>query len=423
MYMNSLEFIKRSCLAVWLWVFIFLGLGVVPVFAAAPELLTLRGVGDPDLLLNWVIVAEGFTDSQRGAFVGRATSLANSLMTEEPWKSYGNFINIYALFVASKDSGADRPQSDPPVEKDTVFNATYGTMGIDRLLTVDDRKVYSVVNAFAPFQDHIFVLVNDSLYGGSGGGLVTVSLHRDVVDLVLHELGHVIGLADEYSTPFPGYPAGDYEPNVTFATDLAEIPWKNWIDVNTPVPTDDIAKYNSKVGLFKGARYLQEGIYRPRRTCKMRILNSEFCEVCKEAQVLYLYDHIVPINPPPSESSFHAGEEKFFFIDFIDDSLDYSIVWMLDDVIIEGEVGTALSLDTTGLSKGEHSLKALVYDNTSMVRNDPDGILAFENEWSLSVTENPQGSAPSEKVPLNAWLIVLFASPYFLFNTKKRYSR
>ena len=60
-----------------------------------------------------------------------------------------------------------------------------------------------------PTYDYIFVMVNDTTYGGSGGVVSTFSVNELAGEIGLHEFGHSFaGLADEYTTPYPGYPAG-----------------------------------------------------------------------------------------------------------------------------------------------------------------------------------------------------------------------
>lgn len=76
-----------------------------------------------------------------------------------------------------------------------------------RLVVVDDAAVLAAAAA-VPNWDRILVLVNDITYGGSGGPLLGSSVHPQAPDIIRHEYGHSFtGLADEYDTPFPGFPA------------------------------------------------------------------------------------------------------------------------------------------------------------------------------------------------------------------------
>ena len=139
-----------------------------------------------------------------------------------------------------------------------------------RLLVVNTSKVLAAAAAM-PDWDEIMVIVNDPTYGGSGGSLAVISTNGAAVQVAQHEYGHTFSrLADEYTTPFPGYPACSdmsgpaCEPNVTDQTSRALIKWFPWIDAGTPIPTPNQTAYRRVVGLFQGARYLGTGMYRPK---------------------------------------------------------------------------------------------------------------------------------------------------------------
>jgi hypothetical protein len=158
-------------------------------------------------------------------------------------------------------------------------------------------------------------MVNSTTYGGSGGGIATFSLHEASTEIALHEAGHVLGgLADEYTTPYPGYPEGDPEPNVTYSLSrstsgictpsgtsvyiscFAKRYWNGLIAADTPLPTTGDYCIDC-IGKFEGARYKTTGIYRPKYTCKMRSLNQPFCEVCDKALEMNVFGYIAVSSP------------------------------------------------------------------------------------------------------------------------------
>ena len=105
--------------------------------------------------------------------------------------------------------------------------------------------------------------------------------------VLTHEFGHAFGgLADEYytsSTAYVKHPDLKYEliePNVTNLIDF-DSKWKHMIDKNTPVPTPDTEEYDNTIGVFEGGRYLEKGIYRPVRNCRMKSNTADFCPVCQ----------------------------------------------------------------------------------------------------------------------------------------------
>ena len=102
----------------------------------------------------------------------------------------------------------------------------------------------------------------------------------------MHEFGHNFAhLADEYTRSYPGFPAGDSEPNVTYQTDRQRIPWTDKISLTTDLPTALQSNNSATIGLFEGARYKASGIFRSQLNCRMRVLSWSvpFCEVCNDA--------------------------------------------------------------------------------------------------------------------------------------------
>jgi hypothetical protein len=59
-----------------------------------------------------------------------------------------------------------------------------------------------------------------------------------------------------------------------------------------PVPTPNLLKYSDVIGVFEGAGYSAEGIYRPYYNCSMKsVTRNAFCPVCLKAieQMIMFY--------------------------------------------------------------------------------------------------------------------------------------
>lgn len=354
----------------------------------------LGATGDPANRVDVVIVGDGYLASEQSAFQADAANLAAEFLALEPYASYRGFINMTTLFVASNQSGADHPEPvcedgtpDPlaPLFVDTAFDATFCSFGIHRLLTVDESKVVAAA-AVLPDWDHLLVVVNDEVYGGSGGLLAVISTNEAVVDLALHEYGHSFTqLADEYDgSSAPGCTdlgGGSCEANVTDATSIGEIKWNEWIAGSTPIPTPATNSWIDVVGLFEGARYTTTGLYRPWHTCLMRALGSnsgiEFCPVCAEAYALRLFNGgwgvpdfglswIEPGSRSPSEDvSTTVGATTVFSVDVVraDGSLP-AIQWFIDNTPVSGANGTSFSYHPAGVGIDEVSVEVLDSGNT-----------------------------------------------------------
>ena len=341
--------------------------------------------GDDANRMVWVIMGDGYTSLEMDDFHQDIDRIIDEFFKTSPWNEYKEFINIYRIDVISNESGADHPSYD--IYVDTVFDATYDTYGISRLLTVNDASALEIASSVPSF-DAVMVLVNDETYGGSGGTTIVFSDHESAGRIALHEAGHLLGdLADEYETPYPGYPEGDSEPNVTYQTEREYIPWIEWIEADTPLPTPNSGD-SYGVGLYEGARYLSTGIYRPDHNCLMRSLGVPYCPICAEALVVNLHNYVDPIDRylPDEENVFLSSDSGLsqFKIELVNSaSTEMAINWEVDGVIKEGEYGTTFTVDESRITQGKHNVKVLVSDYTSLVRNDPQDLLLSSRSWYI----------------------------------------
>lgn len=259
--------------------------------------------GDAANRLDLLVVAEGYTLDQKAQFITQATELANKFLSISPYQDYQQLINVRWLFVPSNQSGADKPDcGETPgaevVMVDTAFDATYCAAGLRRLLVVDGGKVLTAA-ADVPDWDMVAVLVNDEEYGGSGGYISVSSTNGSSAEVMQHELGHSFSkLADEYDSPYPGYPAcsdlpgstlGACEVNVTDQTARTSLKWKRWVASTTPIPSVAPMPDPIEAGLWQGARYQSSGVYRQCFGGIMRSLGAPFCHVDGEAFVKQLF--------------------------------------------------------------------------------------------------------------------------------------
>jgi hypothetical protein len=238
-------------------------------------------------------------------------------------------------------------------------------------------------------RDLLLVLVNDPEYGGSGGAIAVASTHPAVVELVLHELGHSFGLlADEYGGPPP--PPCDAsveppEPNATKETVRALIKWAVWIDPSTPIPTLTTAP--GLPGLYEGAKYCDQGLFRPTYNSKMRSLGVPFEQINGEQLIKRTYNWVSPIDessPAATDLTVVRGRtQQFGVVTPAPQTHALAVTWFVDGQP-EG-TGGSFTLDTTPLSPGPHTVEAVVDDPTEMVRNDPEQLLRESRLWTVQV--------------------------------------
>lgn len=250
---------------------------------------TMLQAADTTRCINIAFVAEGYTREEMPIYIEDVKKSIDALFSHEPFKSRKEVFNIIAVEPASEESGTSVPRKG--IWKRTALGSHFDTFYTERYLTTLHLKRLHDVLAGLPYE-HIIVLVNTEVYGG-GGILNSYNLsaahHAKTLPVVVHEFGHSFaGLADEYAydnEPIPMYPADiePWEPNITTLKDFHG-KWEQMISKETPVPTPADKKYADAVGVYEGAGYSLNGVYRPMQDCRMRTNeNPTFCPVCQKA--------------------------------------------------------------------------------------------------------------------------------------------
>ena len=293
--------------------------------------------------------------------------------------------------MISSESGADHPERSPSVFRNTALDATYNCASIQRLICVNLSKVNDVLfRSVSPEKrDVVLVIVNDTEYGGSGGAVAVASIHTDVVELILHEMGHSFGLlADEYGGPPPPFCDSSVEPpeaNATKQTVREQIKWNPWINLATPIPT--LGTQAGVPGLYAGAKYCDTGLSRPTFNSKMRSLSVPFEQINSEQLIKRIYNWVSPIDSvdPFSSAIILKQRSNQIFRVHTPQPLTHSLqmTWKLDGQSIGN--GTEIIPSSSGLALGSHNIEVLVSDPTSSVRSDPAGLLSESETWNLTV--------------------------------------
>ncbi len=351
--------------------------------------------------INIVLVAEGYTATQESQFIADANNMLSYMLAQPPLNYYFSYYNGYAIFVSSNESGADHPSAG--IYKDTYLNSSFDSYGIQRLITIPPNdfdfdpshgqmRLYSLLADNLPEYDIIVIVVNDNMYGGSGGAYAITSVNISSPEIIVHEVGHSFGLlADEYAYTKSISKLGAY-PNVTQQTDLALIPWEIWVDGGTPVPTPDQAPYLNTIGLFQGANYDPILWYRPKHICKMKVLGVSFCEVCSEAIVLANYRLLSTITghlPQTPTFVMNVTEQETLYVNphqLLSSS--YAIDWFVNGELT-GVNSVTYVVDGPSIGLGTFDISVVVSDTTSFVRNDPFGLLQDSVLWTVLVVNPP----------------------------------
>ena len=379
------------CVCLWL-------LSSARVFSQA-TMTEILSNGPPANCINFVLLSEGYTASQLGQFTNDAKVILNYILSIPPFAAYRNYFNGYAISVASVESGSDHPQSG--IYRNTYFNSSFYSYGIERLLTIPpndldgnyadgEGKVYVLLQTLMPEYDLASVVVNDTEYGGSGGGILVTSMNSSSREIAAHELGHTFAaLGDEYSDAYPGWVP--YEmPNVTQQTNRGLIKWTSWILDSTPVPTPDTSPYASVAGLFEGAEYQTTGWYRPQHICKMRTLGYPYCQVCAEALVKSIYNRIRPIvssSPDTNATSTLANSQSvdLSVVTLQPNAFNLNVQWFTNNVACSGATNSSFTIDTSTLPFGSNQVRVEVADTNPVVRTDPGQLLKDSRAWQVQI--------------------------------------
>jgi len=285
-------------------------IGNTQIFGSAPR----------NRAFNVALLAEGFTLAQQNDFNNACTAFVTAFRATPPFDELSPAINVFRINVRSTDSGADDPVSGggTGATARTYFDATFGATGIRRLLVCNATTVLTVAAAQVPDFTVAIVVVNSTIYGGSGGSVGTYSLAGGATEIAIHEMGHTaFGLADEYAyyaggaeTGHDHHPAGEpTQPNVTLNTNRATLKWGWAVAATTALPTmanPNCAQVDGRastvpagtVGTFEGAHYYHCGAYRPEYSCKMQALGIPFCHVCRQV----IWNRIGPLATLPARA-------------------------------------------------------------------------------------------------------------------------
>jgi hypothetical protein len=363
------------------------------VAAAAGDFVTIVDHGPPGNRWDLSILGDGYTKTQQARFHEHAEQWVDYLFAVEPFDRYQNFFNVHRIDLVSAQSGADIPPEE--IFRDTALNSSYFWDGVtDRLLSSDDSRVEAVLNqtyaGISRIKDSAVVSVNHTRYGGAGGQYAVYAGGNEWgTEVAVHEMAHsMFNLADEYGGDSGEYPGGEpSEPNVT-ANPTGE-KWAHWIGYEEPGM--------GTIGVYEGARYYEQGVYRPSQSSKMRDLGRPFDAVSREAMILQIYRKVDPLDgwSPNEDPLFNPKEIS---IDLIDPAV-IDVEWQLDGQTIATADKQVFKLADHKLAYGEHTLTARAFDPTDWVRIRKD-LLQETVKWTLNVAL-PGDANLDQKVDLN----------------------
>ncbi|MEY3162423.1 MAG: hypothetical protein RIT25_2417 [Planctomycetota bacterium] len=351
----------------------------VSLVAQAPTVRTILSSGTTSSRYDMVILGDGYTSAEQARFDQDCTSFLTALLQRPPYSTFASYINVHTVFRASTMSGANHPDTNPPLVRNPVYGSAYNTSGVARCLYISNTTLALSDAALAPANEgRVIVMVNDSRYGGCAAQFAVSYNGSSMNEVQIHEVGHSLaGLADEYDYPNQTYTGGEPgQANITASPSGQK--WSHWWGTGGISAT-----------AFQGAGYYLYGLYRPAQNCLMRNLGVPLCAVCVEQTTRALNYVVTSIeNPIPSTTNLvlqPGNTQQFSFNNIVPPANGTSVTWKLDGNVVAGNTGTTYQLDTTGMSLGRHTVSVTVTDQTPLVRSDPNGVMNETRTWNVDI--------------------------------------
>ena len=250
-----------------------------------------------------LICGEGYTKSQQQKFINDVKKVWAAAMQYEPYRSYADRFNVYALCTASESSfnsggstffdvvvdkkSGPRISGNKSAWKNHIFERCIGPTFLEQIHDAhipnktdpdtfiwDDDKMYPPFYYVHQYINQFAVLVNTTQdFGGSHRNyksgihyLITPSDSPRAQKTFTHELGHgLLELGDEYMTS--ATESTDYTSlNVAYTHDPEKVKWKKMLGFRKTFTCNTSPTYTA---------------YNSSWECLMRDTAYGFCEVCK----------------------------------------------------------------------------------------------------------------------------------------------
>ena len=326
-----------------------------------------------------VVCGEGYTKSQQGKFINDVKRLWQDAMKYEPYRSYADRFNVYALCTASEstfDNGGSTffdvivdKYNSPVISnnlhgsqwKNHIFERCIGPEFIEKIhdahikKTTDPNTIPTKPNGdwneYEPYyyvHDYIaqfaMVVNTKSDFGGAYNNreygfhyFISPSDSYRASKTFAHEFGHgLIGLGDEYGT---GYLLEDKELkslNLSSVEDPEKIKWRQLLGFRNTYTCRNA--YGSKMLVSS-------------YECIMRDTNYQFCEVCRlqgfKRMSQLVKDVDLYVAPPEVKEYTGAYSKPSDFTD-LETSSYYTYTYNRNDRLLSGNSKNRFSTDMNG---------------------------------------------------------------------------
>ena len=321
-----------------------------------------------------VVCGEGYTKSQQGKFINDVKRLWQDAMKYEPYRSYADRFNVYALCTASEstfDNGGSTffdvivdKYNSPVISnnlhgsqwKNHIFERCIGPEFIEKIHDAHIKKKCdpNTIPSGSEYEPYYYVhdyiaqfamVVNTkSDFGGAYNNreygfhyFISPSDSYRAPKTFAHELGHsLLGLGDEYST---GYLLEDKELkslNLSSVEDPEKIKWRQLLGFRNTYTCRNA--YGSKMLVSS-------------YECIMRDTNYQFCEVCRlqgfKRMSQLVNDIDLYVAPPEVKEYTGAYSSPSDFTD-LETSSYYTYTYNRSDRLLSGNSKSRFNTDMSG---------------------------------------------------------------------------
>lgn len=415
--------------------------------AGAAKLVPLQVTGPPEERLNLVIMGDGYTAGEMDTFHEDVDRNQNVMWAHEPFRSYRDYFNVYALEIVSGVSGISCDPDDGNVRRDTPLHLEYADEcpadPLARGITYQRPEGHQARSMY--LQEYVapelgipadaqnlqtLAIANTFTYGGIGGRHATTSGGSPQGPLIsLHELGHSLGnLQDEYpyrSRPNPGGPWCDPDETDSSDRDFCREPgsvhhtrmsaaemqqekskWWRWLgEKSTAGGTIRAAGPEG----YESGLYSSEEVWRPSEHSMMRWIGYPMDQVSREhmtGRITGLRDAgRMPLTATPGDE---VGPEDVVWVETMHPRYhEMDVTWEIDgEKVADAQSRVNLDLGEVDAAEGD-TVRVTVSDPTGFVR-DPelqDGPrMTQTREWTVGepLPDDPvdaaiTGSTPTER--------------------------
>jgi hypothetical protein len=385
-----------------------------PILAGAPgtlhaqevgsaEVVPIQVNGDPESFFTLVILGDGYTADEMDRFREHVDKHLNVMWSIEPFRSYRNYINVFAVEIVSGESGID---CDPEIreERETPLGMSFSggcSNPNARGINVGAAEARRYAEMATPHYNQLLAIANTDTYGGRGGAVATTSGGNSLGPLITpHELGHSLGrLQDEYTYRGRGVPGGHYrggEPGSIHHTLMTEAEilqrqakWWRWLG--------EESEAGGVIGRFEGGQSNRSGTWRPAQHSMMISLGYYFDEVSRERMTARISEEaeLITASTPNDRPVSTGGVVWVATANPVYHELD--VIWRVNgEVVRSAGDRRILDLSRLDLESGEHEISVRVSDPTAYVR-DPEvrerSLTAIRSWTATSAVAPPQAGA------------------------------